>query len=318
MRTRLMVLAAALSLLASATSCDRFSVDASSSGPTSNSIEDAQKTGKTLKRFKDAYSAWEDAVENISADDELAVGQAASVELIKEANGLDNDDADLLRYVNSVGNLVAMQGARDPLAADKKPRVAARRFFFGVLKDDHLNAFSAPGGYVFITSGLLQHLSSECELAFVLGHEIAHVDAEDGLLALKGKTGMPAALGSLTKDAYGQVSDLFDNKQIFDGAADKLVEIGLHKLKFFSREQETAADARGLRYMMKAGYDPRGALAVLEILDAEHAEQPDVDDQTHDTPAKRMVAIRQLVDANAAGTTGFERWQRAVLAADPQ
>ena len=305
---------AGLAIAFGALACGPLSVDVSG-GSMGKTGDEASKGLKQIKRFKDAYSAWQDAVENMSAEDEVALGDAASIELIKEAGGLDNS-ADVVAYVNSVGNLVGLQGERDPKAADKRPRIAARRFFFGVLRDDeHLNAFSTPGGHVFITSALLHRLNSESELAFVLGHEIAHIDAEDGLLAMKGKTGAPAALGSLSKDAYGQVNDFFDNKTIFDGAADKIVEIGLNKLKFLSREQETAADARGLSYAVKAGYDPKGAVSVLELLADAHADQPTADDHTHDPPEKRLVAIRSLADSAGGGDAGYLRFQQALVLA---
>src|SRR5205085_1175167 len=71
-------------------------------------------------------------------------------------------------------------------------RLNSRRFFVGVVNDDSMNAYALPGGYILLTRGLVENLSCESDLAWVLGHEISHVDNEDGLTALKGVVGSAA------------------------------------------------------------------------------------------------------------------------------
>lgn len=136
-----------------------------------------------------------------SPEEETRIGRQISGNLLG-AVPLVRDDK-LQRYVNLVGNWVALQSGRKDIA-----------WHFGVLDTEDINAFAAPGGYVFVTKGLYRRLNSEAELAGVLGHEIAHVSQKHHLKVLK-QSSLIGALGqvasSKAKDSDQAVQNLIGN-----------------------------------------------------------------------------------------------------------
>lgn len=103
--------------------------------------------------------------------DELVIGRSVSYALLQKYDSKINTDPALNEYVNLVGQSVAK-------ASSNRPNI---NYKFGIIDTDEINAFAAPGGYVFVTTGLLKVLSNENELAGVLAHEIGHIEHGDGL-----------------------------------------------------------------------------------------------------------------------------------------
>ena len=106
---------------------------------------------------------------------EVIIGRTVAYALLNKYDNKVNTDPDLNRYVNLVGQSIAK-------AASNRPQVTYK---FGIIETDDINAFACPGGYVFITSGLLKTLYDENELAAVLAHEIGHIEHGDGLRDIK-------------------------------------------------------------------------------------------------------------------------------------
>ena len=265
--------------------------------------EAIDKALKTSARVLGAKRTLEVAIDSINARDERAAGRAAAVALVGSSDGLVLDEA-LAEYVSQVGNLVALHGKREVTGGDGKPRLKARRFQFGVIRRGDANAFSTPGGHVFVTTGLLERLNSEAELAFVLAHEIAHVDLEHGLLALKGEKVVLEALeqqiASRTQLSSKPVRALFDDADVFTKVVDGLVGITEGMVR---SAQEPDADARALEYVISAGYDAHVAIQALDALEA---------------PAESVEARKSKLASGtpagaAEGKTGFERFQREAL-----
>jgi len=153
-------------------------------------------------------------------------------------------DAELQRYVESIGRLLVSttETPNDP-------------FTFGLLDSDIVNAFSMPGGYVFVTRGLLALANNEAELASVIGHEIGHVTARHA--SSRETRGVIAQLGA------GLLGVLLGNPTIAN-AAGAGAQLYLQK---YSRDQEFEADQRGIGYMARAGYDTRASPAFLADLE---------------------------------------------------
>ena len=217
-------------------------------------------TTAKLKALKEATSS---AVANINAADEVAVGQGVSLGIISSYNGLVTDVA-LTDYVNDVANLVARYGKRKPKTQDGTTyRMNSKRVFVGILDDDSVGAFSLPGGFVYITRGLLENLSSESDLAFVLAHELAHIDQEHNLDALKVEVGGEAFLKELSGGGKDEPTG-FNNPKFFGAVVNKLFDI---KAKLgLSVEQEREADRIGLESAVAAGYDAHAAERVIDLL----------------------------------------------------
>ena len=144
------------------------SQNAAASPPPPNQKIDARQLGFAL--FGD-----------YSLEEEIRIGRQISGNLLG-AVPLVRDDK-LQNYVNLVGNWVALQSGRQDLT-----------WHFGVLDTEAINAFAAPGGYIFVTKGLYRLLNNEAELAGVLGHEIAHVTQKHHLKVLK-QSSLIGALG---------------------------------------------------------------------------------------------------------------------------
>ena len=178
-------------------------------------------------------------LQQISEHDEIELGKDVAANLLGAAP-LVNDPA-LQAYVNKVGKWIALQTSRPGLP-----------WHFGVLDTDSVNAFAAPGGYVFITRGMLLNMRDESELAGVLAHEISHVVAKH-------------ALNTMRKDALvGMASEaLSRNKPEYA----KLVSAGTEIFaRGLDKEDEFAADRMGVVLATRAGYDPYGLPAVLQTL----------------------------------------------------
>jgi predicted Zn-dependent protease len=163
------------------------------------------------------------------------------------------------RYVNQVGQWLAMQTERSDLP-----------WHFAVLDDATYNAFAAPGGYVFITRGLLHSMRSEAELAGVLAHEIAHVVRRHHLNAIKkaADRALWAELGGKGASMLGQGASL-GKYSAMTPALTKLATAGTEMyLRGLDKGDEFEADRMGVVIAARAGYDPYGLPAVLQTLQA--------------------------------------------------
>jgi beta-barrel assembly-enhancing protease len=209
-------------------------------------------------------------------------------------------DRDLTRYVALVGNVVAARSERPDL-----------RYYFAVLDSPEVNAFAAPGGFVFITRGALALMRDEATLAGVLGHEIAHVALMHGSDAIKAeKRKQIAVLGlreGLQYAPVGAFSGLIASTA--DVFADQIV------LKGFSRADEEAADRAGFRYATSAGYDAGGLrdflAAMVQVGDKSATSTRFF--STHPGTPERLQEQERLVKTQpTGGQRNAARFQQAV------
>lgn len=240
---------------------------------------------------------------DMSEADEVSLGGHMAATLVG-AVPLDRNVA-LQKYVNQIGRWVSLHSARPSL-----------QWRFGVLADDTINAFAAPGGYIFVTRGLLQTLESEAELAGVLAHEIVHVTAKHHLHAVQKNNRLGAAT-----DVLGYLGDREINKRggQYAGAkrdvADRL--LGATKELYargLDKGDEFQADREGLTLMARAGYDPYALLAVLQKLEARTGTDSALALllQTHPKPADRLSALAKAEVLNLRGpfASNGERYLR--------
>lgn len=161
----------------------------------------------------------------------------------------------LQRYVNRVGRWISLQSPRPNLP-----------WTFVVLDDPGFNAFAVPGGYIFITKGLIDQQADESELAGVLAHEISHVVGKHHLKAIR-KT---AQAGLLTRAVASQLSD-----QAAGGLSTQLLGLGRELYaKGLDQEDELEADRAGVALAARAGFDPYGLVSVLQQLRAATPDNP--------------------------------------------
>ena len=219
-----------------------------------------------------------------STEDEIRIGQQIAGNLLG-AVPLVHDDG-LQRYVNVVGNWVVAQTGRTELP-----------WRFGVLATEDINAFAAPGGYVFITLGLYRQLHSEAELAGVLGHEIAHVTQKHYLKVLKKSSLISAAGQAVSRKAK-------NNDQIVQNVIGNGAEIMARGL---DKEAEFEADRVGAVYAARAGYDPWGLPAVLQDLAAlPRDNRTSLLFKTHPQPEERLSRLGDAIGDRFDGLKGKE------------
>lgn len=178
-----------------------------------------------------------------SDEDEVALGAETRAAVVREY-GLYADPA-LTAYVAGVGAKLAA-------VCDRK----TFDYTFEVLDTDVVNAFAAPGGYIFVTKGILREFFDEAQLAGVIGHEIGHVTARHGMKAMEKEYGYQAVMGIASLLADRDLSELSQYTDYLAGLM----------LGGYGRENEFQADALGLKYAMAAGYDPRGTAEFLARL----------------------------------------------------
>ena len=218
------------------------------------------------------------AVVGPDQQEEHELGRIAAATLLGAARPMSNRE--LQAYVGRVGLWVALQSERPDLP-----------WRFAVLDDNSINAFAAPGGYVFVTRGLLARLHNEAELAGVLGHEISHVVLKHHLKALRREAGTQL-LSDLGSDALAQKAGRIPPELLntVSAQAKTLYTRGLDK------SDEYAADQLGVQLAGRAGYDPYGLLAVLQTLDSMDSNDGSLAllYQTHPRPADRLAQLDKL------------------------
>jgi predicted Zn-dependent protease len=160
------------------------------------------------------------------------MGQESHPEVLAQFGAVDN--AALQEYVTRIGNDLAKVSHRPALP-----------WHFTVVDDPVVNAFAVPGGYIYLTRGILEHMNNEAEMAGVLGHEIGHVTARHSVTQIsQGQLmSLGLGLGSVFSSRFRQVGGL--------------AQMGLEVLMLkYSRDHERQGDQLGLEYMAKCGYDP--------------------------------------------------------------
>ncbi len=229
-------------------------------------------------------------VQGPDEQEEIAIGRQIAGNLLGAAPLVK--DAKLQKYVNQVGRWVASQSERPDLS-----------WHFGVIQSEDVNAFAAPGGYIFVTLGLYRLLQSEADLAGVLGHEIGHVIRKHHLKILQQSKLVDAGSQALARQSgSSRVQQLIGN-----GA--EIVARSLDK------DAEFEADRMGVVLAARAGYDAFGLPAVLQQIG--HAATDDnrvaLLFKTHPLPADRLAKLEDAMGDrfdHVKGITLEKRLQR--------
>ena len=243
----------------------------------------------------------------VSEQQEIQMGQQGAQQVAQEV-GLIKDQA-LQNYVQSVGSAIAAKSERPNLP-----------WTFRAVDDPSPNAFALPGGYIFVTRGLLDLMNNEAELASVLGHEIGHVTARHSVHQMSQQQLAQLALGvgAILSPTVAQLGEVASQG------------LGLLFLKY-SRDDESQADDLGFRYALNQGYDVRYMDDVFRSLQRieESSKQSPLPTwlQTHPGEADRIQAIdkklaqlqpNQLANAKVNAQQYLQRVNGLVYGADPR
>src|SRR5580658_2589797 len=182
-----------------------------------------------------------------TVDQELALGKQLAIEVEKQAKIVD--DPIISEYINRLGqNLARNSDVTFPVT-------------FRLIEADEINAFTLPGGYVFINTGLLELSGNEAELASAIAHEIGHAAARH-------------ATRQASRDKLVSMGTL--PLAVLAGPAARVAMNAAMPMAYmrFSREFETEADLLGLEYLWKSGYDPTASIDLFEALESTEKRQP--------------------------------------------
>lgn len=248
----------------------------------------------------------------MSEQDEVALGKKAHQQILEEYGLYANPR--LQAYVNDLGQRLAKQSHRANLT-----------WTFTVLDSPEINAFALPGGYVYVTRGIMAYLDSEAELAGVVGHEIGHVTARHG--AQRATRQQTAGLGVLAATVLGAVLEAGGVGGATDIASQASQTAAAGYVASYSRDQELQADQLGAEYLARNRYNPQNMIDVIAVLknqeqfaaDAARAEGKAAPSgaswlASHPSNDKRLADIRQIATKyqGSYGDDGRTRYLQAV------
>ena len=228
----------------------------------------------------------------ISRAQEKEIGDKYAPEVEKQLGGRI-DNAALQNYISKVGHSVSSVS-----------HTPGRRFKFAAVNDESINAVALPGGYVFITRGMLEELKSEAQLASVLAHETAHITARHVGSVMSNQIGVDMLLSVLTSEKTGQVT--------MTAAKMGVQLVGLK----FSRDHERQADGVGMDYMVKAGYEPAAMVEVMRMLDSQSKVKRIEFLSSHPDPGNRAYELEQRIRwrrYEKGLKVGFDEYSKNVL-----
>ncbi len=230
----------------------------------------------------------------VSTAEEIALGEKTFPKALQQMGG-ELPDPVLAAYLSEVGGRLARVSHRPELP-----------YRFKVVNDSSPNAFALPGGFIAVTRGLLVTLENEAQLAAVLGHEVGHVTSRHSVQGMQRGTLLNVALavvsGATGDSGYGVAAEQAGQ------LAASLVD------RSYSREQERESDRLGIDYMVRAGYDPQGAVQLQEIFyrQVEGGAKPSWLGglfRSHPFSKERLDANRDYLQQNYAGLPGDPRYR---------
>ena len=227
-----------------------------------------KKTSKILQQSVNTLQA----LQPIAYKEEKAIGGRLAVEVFNRYGGAYKDP-ELLRYINLVGQAVADVSSRPDID-----------YHFAVLNTENPNAFATPGGYVFVSIGLLKLIQNEAQLAGVLAHEVAHISQKHALQTL-GRSRSLQGISALTLTVMDENPGLFD--KLIDEVSEVLFTRGLDK------DLEFEADRYGREFAYRMGYYPEGLQNFIHQLGKSKEGESSIFMSTHPSTGERFNRLKK-------------------------
>ena len=227
----------------------------------------------------------------VSPEQEKQMGKDASAQVEKEL-GQSVKDQQLQNYINSVGQQIA-----------RISHTPDEGFSYKAIDHQSVNAFALPGGYIYITTGLLKELNSEAQLASVLAHETAHVTARHIAQQITRNIIIDVGFGVAGSQATSSAMRVANIVRQLEGMS-------------FTREQEKQADEVGLDYLVKAGFTHYGMIETMEILQRQSEFRTIEFFSTHPSPENRIGYLQERIynrGYRGEGKTGQQEYATNVL-----
>ncbi len=245
-----------------------------------------------------SVAAVEKTFQDITPEQEYYIGRSVAATVLATYKPFDKARAN--EYLNLLGQTLTQFSA--------KPETFGG-YHFVLLDTDEINAFSAPGGLVMISRGMIRCCKNEDELAAVLAHEIGHVENQHGLKAIR-KGRLTGALTTLALEAGKSLggSDLAQVTEAFEGSISDITSTMMNS--GYARTTEFEADKSAVAIMKRAGYNPAALLAMLEQM--KQNLKPGGHDfaKTHPPPDVRIAEVRKQIGAATAAAATPSRIER--------
>ncbi len=241
---------------------------------------------------------WRQRVSSESTDvakddvaEEIRFGREIAARMIGRFTLYDNPR--LMKYVNLVGHALSQNTNRPEL-----------EFHFAVLNTNEINAYAAPGGYVFVTRGAIEKMQDESELAAVLAHEMTHINERHVVkeLNIHGSEGS-AASGLARLIGGGTESARVAFYQAVDKAMDMLFKTG------YGREDEIQADRGAVLLSTLSGYDPSGLARYFDRIGAAKGKATETIDKTHPPFADRIAWLKDMIAKEGIDTASLKNYK---------
>jgi predicted Zn-dependent protease len=260
-------------------------------------------TPQQAQSINRSAQAMEKTFQDITPEQEYYIGRSVAATVLHTYGPLDNAAAN--HYLNVIGRVLAQ-------ASDRPETFGG--YHFQILNSDDVNAFSAPGGFVMISRGMLRCCRSEDAVAAVLAHEIGHVQGQHGLRAIK-KGRLTSALTVLAaegaKNLGGQ--DVAELTRAFEGTIGDITSTLMNN--GYARGLEREADQTAVTILQRVGYDPAALVAMLAEM-KQHLQPGGLDfAKTHPPPDARIAELRRLITAAgpiATNPVRQRRFERAI------
>jgi len=223
-----------------------------------------------------------------SVEEQKQMGTAYSKQVEKEL-GQSVKDTQIQSYIDSVGQSIA-----------RICHTPTEGFSYKAIDSNTVNAFALPGGYIYITTGLLKTLNTEAQLAAILAHETAHVTARHSAVTMSRDLIINAGVSAAGQGMAGTAASLISQLQ------------GMS----YSREHERQADQIGLDYLVKAGYTPFGMTETMQILQSQSGSRTIEFLSTHPNPENRIGYLKEEIVAKGyrgEGKIGQTEYRTNVL-----
>jgi predicted Zn-dependent protease len=255
-----------------------------------------QNTANAISNSSEALGS---AAEEITPEQEYYIGRAVGANILSTYK-IWNGSSQLTAYLNRICNAIVINSPRPEIY---------NGYHVSILDSDEINAFATSGGHIFISRGLIGCANSEDALAGVIAHEIAHIQLQHSIKAIKTSritqallvTGTSAAGAAAGMDV-NQLTDIFN--ETVGEIVTTLVNNG------YSQNQEFDADATALSLLASAGYNPSGLLDMLKELQKTQTGHPGGFNKTHPAPDKRISSAEKSIGKYKVADTSSARRER--------
>jgi predicted Zn-dependent protease len=263
----------------------------------------AGATGVIGQGTADAISVSSQAMgsvaEEITPEQEYYIGRAVAANILSSYR-LWNGNPALTAYVNRICSAIVINSP--------KPEIY-NGYHVAILDSNEINAFATSGGHIFITRGLITSAASEDALAAVIAHEIAHIQLQHSIKAIKTSRITQALMVTGTSAAGAAMGyDVKELTDIFSETVGDIVQTMVNN--GYSRSQEFDADTTAMALLAGAGYNPSGLINILRELDRTQSSHPGGFNKTHPAPSRRLKNAERTLRKHSVNDTSSYRRER--------